>query len=549
MSCRRALAGSVAVRMGGDAHGQTRVEAASAQHGRPRAEAVAASAGSRPRQRRDPFTGELRRREVLPLLVLHYIAEGPSYGNQLMERIAQVTAGVLSVNPNTMYPLLRPLEARGLIEGSWEHPERRTRRFYSLTEEGRKEYRAPARGGAAVPRLGRARDRRDRARGLRLMAARGAAPAPGAARRRRRRSSSGPTCALAGFVEGFGHVSSVARTGPPRARKVVWESGPGGRGRVTEKVVEHAGRPLRHEVYEERAGRQPDLRSRATPEGSRVAAAARVRAHQAAGRCGASPTCSSSAARCATPWPHPAPLRGRGGGRGRRSASRPSDSLRGRHRTLEGRMYVFKAAVVGAGTMGGEIAQVIASAGIPVVLKDVKQKFVDPGLEKAREVTQGQLGGLVKQGEDHPGAGRRAARGDPRPHHRHHRVRGLRRRGLRDRGRAGADGDQAGRVRGARRGHARPRDPRLQHLVALDHARWPRPPAAPTRSCGFHFFYPASMMRLIEVIEGEETSEETLQAAANFAQAIRKTADPLRRGARASWSTASSTRRSPRSGG
>ena len=58
-------------------------------------------------------------------------------------------------------------------------------------------------------------------------------------------------------------------------------------------------------------------------------------------------------------------------------------------------MYVFKAAVVGAGTMGGEIAQVIASAGIPVVLKDVEQKFVDQGLEKAREVTQAQLGGLV----------------------------------------------------------------------------------------------------------------------------------------------------------
>ena len=35
-------------------------------------------------------------------------------------------------------------------------------------------------------------------------------------------------------------------------------------------------------------------------------------------------------------------------------------------------MYVFKAAVVGAGTMGGEIAQVIASAGVPVVLKDVE---------------------------------------------------------------------------------------------------------------------------------------------------------------------------------
>src|SRR3954466_13672796 len=60
-------------------------------------------------------------------------------------------------------------------------------------------------------------------------------------------------------------------------------------------------------------------------------------------------------------------------------------------------MFVFKAAVVGAGTMGGEIAQVVASAGLPVVLKDVKQEFVDQGLTRAREVTQGQLGGLVEK--------------------------------------------------------------------------------------------------------------------------------------------------------
>jgi PadR family transcriptional regulator len=39
-----------------------------------------------------------------------------------------------------MYPLLRQLEGRGLIEGSWEHPERRSRRYYSLTPEGRVEY-------------------------------------------------------------------------------------------------------------------------------------------------------------------------------------------------------------------------------------------------------------------------------------------------------------------------------------------------------------------------------------------------------------------------
>jgi PadR family transcriptional regulator PadR len=101
-----------------------------------------AQAGEAPAARRsqDPFTGGLRRREVLPLLVLHLIAQGPSYGNQLMERIGEMTAGVLSVNPNTMYPLLRQLEERGLIKGEWEHPERRTRRYYSLTEDGRAEY-------------------------------------------------------------------------------------------------------------------------------------------------------------------------------------------------------------------------------------------------------------------------------------------------------------------------------------------------------------------------------------------------------------------------
>jgi PadR family transcriptional regulator, regulatory protein PadR len=100
-----------------------------------------AQAGLEPaRKGQDPFTGGLRRRAVLPLLVLHLINEGPTYGNQLMERIGAMTAGVLSVNPNTMYPLLRQLEGRGLIEGRWEHPDRRSRRYYSLTEAGRSEY-------------------------------------------------------------------------------------------------------------------------------------------------------------------------------------------------------------------------------------------------------------------------------------------------------------------------------------------------------------------------------------------------------------------------
>lgn len=87
----------------------------------------------------DPLIGDLRRGGLLPLLILHFVAGEPSYGNQLIERIERLTAGALSVNPNTMYPLLRQLEARGLVRGEWEHPERRSRRFYRITEAGEQE--------------------------------------------------------------------------------------------------------------------------------------------------------------------------------------------------------------------------------------------------------------------------------------------------------------------------------------------------------------------------------------------------------------------------
>ncbi len=103
---------------------------------------AAAGAGTGPAAtavKGDPLLGELRRGGLLPLLVLHFLSGGPSYGNQLMERISTVTGGLVAVNPNTMYPLLRSLEARELVAGEWEHPERRSRRFYRLTEAGEAE--------------------------------------------------------------------------------------------------------------------------------------------------------------------------------------------------------------------------------------------------------------------------------------------------------------------------------------------------------------------------------------------------------------------------
>jgi 3-hydroxyacyl-CoA dehydrogenase len=190
-------------------------------------------------------------------------------------------------------------------------------------------------------------------------------------------------------------------------------------------------------------------------------------------------------------------------------------------------VFVFKAAVVGAGTMGGEIAQVVAAAGIPVVLKDVKQEFVDAGLAKAREVTQAQLGGLVaKEKISQDDADRQLEE-----------VLG------RISGATGYEGfgdvdfvieavpermeiKQAvfGELDELTPGHAI----LASNTSSLSVTEMAEATLRPDKVCGFHFFYPASMMRLIEVIEGEETSDETLQAAANFAQALRKT--PIRCG-------------------
>ena len=100
----------------------------------PRRSRAGAALSRREDTGRDLLGQEVRRRDLVPALVLHLMRDEPVYGNRIMKGIEELTEGVLSVNPNTIYPLLRSLEERALIEGAWEHPDRRTRRFYSITE-------------------------------------------------------------------------------------------------------------------------------------------------------------------------------------------------------------------------------------------------------------------------------------------------------------------------------------------------------------------------------------------------------------------------------
>jgi DNA-binding PadR family transcriptional regulator len=81
--------------------------------------------------------GPIKSKTVFPVLVLHLLCAGPEHGFGLMQRIAALCDGVLAVNTNTIYPLLRRLEERGFISGAWDHPTKRARRMYSLTPAGR----------------------------------------------------------------------------------------------------------------------------------------------------------------------------------------------------------------------------------------------------------------------------------------------------------------------------------------------------------------------------------------------------------------------------
>jgi enoyl-CoA hydratase/3-hydroxyacyl-CoA dehydrogenase len=184
-------------------------------------------------------------------------------------------------------------------------------------------------------------------------------------------------------------------------------------------------------------------------------------------------------------------------------------------------MFVSKAAVVGGGTMGGEIAQAIAAAEIPVVVKDIDQKFVDAALEKARAVTEGQLARLVRKEKlTQEQADARLAE-----------VMGL------------IDGTTTYEGFGdvdfvveavpekmevkqavfreidtATPGHAI----LASNTSSLSITEIGETTLRADKVIGFHFFYPASVMPLVEVIVGEDTSQETATAAYNFAQAIKK---------------------------
>ena len=176
-------------------------------------------------------------------------------------------------------------------------------------------------------------------------------------------------------------------------------------------------------------------------------------------------------------------------------------------------MYIYRVGVVGAGTMGSQIAQVVSFAGVPVVISDVSRAVAERGVESVRRIYQARVDKGKMTGEQ------------------------LEEKMLL----VGAADDLAALKDVDLVIEAVSEDLRLkQHLFRnLDAACSPGAILAsntsalsisalgaatrrPGKVLGLHFFNPAYAMPLVEVIPGLATDSQTVDNVVGFAESIRK---------------------------
>ncbi len=76
-------------------------------------------------------------------IILALLYRGESYGYQILQRIRQVAGGRLAWSSAMLYPVLHRLQKDGFIRSKWRiSDEGRMRKYYSLTDLGRKEFAA-----------------------------------------------------------------------------------------------------------------------------------------------------------------------------------------------------------------------------------------------------------------------------------------------------------------------------------------------------------------------------------------------------------------------
>jgi 3-hydroxyacyl-CoA dehydrogenase len=176
-------------------------------------------------------------------------------------------------------------------------------------------------------------------------------------------------------------------------------------------------------------------------------------------------------------------------------------------------MWIFKVGVVGAGAMGGGIGQVVTYAGLPVVVKDIDQGQLDLAQEHVERIYQ-----------------RRVDKGKMTPGQMQEKL------DLIEYTLDYADFADVDIVI-----EAVPEVLKVKQQVfselnevcppdtifasntsALSITDMAAASGRPERVIGMHFFNPAHIMKLVEIIPGKETDQDTLDTVEQFTQELRK---------------------------
>jgi len=176
-------------------------------------------------------------------------------------------------------------------------------------------------------------------------------------------------------------------------------------------------------------------------------------------------------------------------------------------------MYIFKAAVIGAGAMGAEIAQVISYSGLPVLLKDVDQAMLDKGLARIQKIYQGRVDKGKMSASDLD-----SKMGLITPTLTFDEF---------------SDVDIVIEAVPEKMSIKRAVLSELAKVLpesaiiasntsALSISEMGAASARPNKMVGMHFFNPAHVMKLVEVIPGLDTSQETVDDTVAFTESLRK---------------------------
>ncbi len=72
-------------------------------------------------------------------LLLKLLDQEDRYGYQLVKELERQSDGTFALKEGTLYPLLHGMEAERWVESYWEEAEGRKRKYYRITEEGRRQ--------------------------------------------------------------------------------------------------------------------------------------------------------------------------------------------------------------------------------------------------------------------------------------------------------------------------------------------------------------------------------------------------------------------------